>query len=57
MKLEGFNESSIATESYLHMRYLGTDCALVRHVYLGFDLFTEELFLDSVDHAMLLSAR
>jgi N-methylhydantoinase A/oxoprolinase/acetone carboxylase beta subunit len=29
LKSEGFAESNIRTEDYLHMRYNGTDCALV----------------------------
>ena len=29
LKGEGFDDSSIRTENYLHMRYHGTDCALV----------------------------
>ena len=29
LKGEGFDDSNIRTENYLHMRYHGTDCALV----------------------------
>ena len=36
LKAEGFDESNIRTENYLHMRYHGTDFALVRNLHFMF---------------------
>jgi N-methylhydantoinase A/oxoprolinase/acetone carboxylase beta subunit len=32
LKSEGFEEAGIKTEDYLHLRYHGTDCALVNKI-------------------------
>jgi N-methylhydantoinase A/oxoprolinase/acetone carboxylase beta subunit len=34
LKNDGFVDANIQTENYLHMRYLGTDCALVSLVFI-----------------------